>query len=127
MLIDTAGRSDPAALEAQAHLLKAAPEAEQHLVLSAATGGRELRAAIRRFKSRGVARFILTKLDEADGPASVLSVTTEMACPVSCVTNGQTGAGRLASRHLAAAGRTGRWAKETSHGPSRQPSPAHCR
>ena len=89
VLIDTAGRSDPAALEAQAHLLKAAPETEQHLVLSAATGGRELRAAIRRFKSRGVSRFILTKLDEADGPASVLSVTSELGCPVSCVTNGQ--------------------------------------
>lgn len=89
VLIDTAGRSDPAALEAQTHLLKAAPETEQHLVLSAATGGRELRAAIRRFKSRGVSRFILTKLDETDGPASVLSVTTEMACPISCVTNGQ--------------------------------------
>ena len=89
VLIDTAGRSDPAALEAQAHLLKVAPEAEQHLVLSAATGGRELRAAIRRFKSRGVSRFILTKLDEADGPASVLSATSELNCPVSCVTNGQ--------------------------------------
>jgi hypothetical protein len=57
---------------AQAHLLKAAPEAEQHLVLSAATGGRELRAVVRRFKSRGVARIIFTKLDEADGPAGVL-------------------------------------------------------
>ena len=89
VLIDTAGRSDPAALEAQAQLLKAAPETEQHLVLSAATGGRELRAAIRRFKSRGVSRFILTKLDEADGPASVLSVATDLGCPVSCVTNGQ--------------------------------------
>jgi len=89
ILIDTAGRSDPAALEAQSHLLKATPEAEQHLVLSAATGGRELRAVVHRFKSRGVSRLILTKLDEADGPASVLSVATELTCPVSCVTNGQ--------------------------------------
>ena len=89
VLIDTAGRSDPAALEAQAQLLKAAPEAEQHLVLSAATGGRELRAVVRRFKSRGVARIIFTKLDEADGPAGVLSVASELTCPVSCVTDGQ--------------------------------------
>lgn len=89
VLIDTAGRSDPAALQAQAHLLKAAPEAEQHLVLSAATGGRELRAVVRRFKSRGVARIIFTKLDEADGPAGVLSVASELTCPVSCVTDGQ--------------------------------------
>jgi flagellar biosynthesis protein FlhF len=89
VLIDTAGRSDPAALDAQAQLLKAAPEAEQHMVLSAATGGRELRAVIRRFKSRGVSRLILTKLDEADGPASLLSVAAELTCPVSCVTNGQ--------------------------------------
>jgi flagellar biosynthesis protein FlhF len=89
VLIDTAGRSDPAALGAQAQLLKAAPEAEQHLVLSAATGGRELRAAVRRFKARGVVRVIFTKLDEADGPAGVLSVASELTCPVSCVTDGQ--------------------------------------
>ena len=89
ILIDTAGRSDPAALEAQANLLKATPEVEQHLVLSVATGGRELRAVVHRFKSRGVSRFILTKLDEADGPAGILSVATELTCPVSCVTNGQ--------------------------------------
>jgi len=89
VLIDTAGRSDPAALEAQGQLLRAVPETEQHLVLSAATGGRELRAVARRFKGRGVSRLILTKLDETDGPASVLSVGTELSCPVSCVTDGQ--------------------------------------
>jgi len=89
VLIDTAGRSDPAALDGQAQLLKAVPEAEQHLVLSAATGGRELRATIRRFKARGVCRLIFTKLDETDGPASLLSVGTELTCPVSCVANGQ--------------------------------------
>ncbi len=89
VLIDTAGRSDPAALKAQNQLLRAAPGAEQHLVLSAATGGRELRAAARRFHSRGVSRLIFTKLDEADGPASLLSVGAEVTSPVSCVTNGQ--------------------------------------
>ena len=89
VLIDTAGRSDPAALQAQAQLLRAAPGAEQHLVLSASTGGRELRAAARRYHSRGVTRLIFTKLDEADGPASLLSVGVEIACPVSCVANGQ--------------------------------------
>ncbi|HEX7598261.1 MAG TPA: AAA family ATPase [Polyangia bacterium] len=89
ILVDTAGRSDPATLEAQNKLLQSIPEVEQHLVLSAATGGRELRAAARRFKSRGVARLIFTKLDEADGLASLLSVGSELACPVSCVTDGQ--------------------------------------
>jgi flagellar biosynthesis protein FlhF len=89
VLIDTAGRSDPAALQAQAQLLRAAPGAEQHLVLSASTGGRELRASARRFRNRGVSRVIFTKLDEADGPASLLSVGVEVTCPVSCVANGQ--------------------------------------
>jgi flagellar biosynthesis protein FlhF len=89
VLIDTAGRSDPAALQAQAQLLRAAPGAEQHLVLSASTGGRELRASARRFHNRGVTRVIFTKLDEADGPASLLSVGAEINCPVSCVANGQ--------------------------------------
>jgi flagellar biosynthesis protein FlhF len=89
VLIDTAGRSDPAAQQAQAQLLRAAPGAEQHLVLAASTGGRELRAAARRFHTRGVSRVIFTKLDEADGPASLLSVGVEVSCPVSCVANGQ--------------------------------------
>ncbi len=90
ILIDTAGRSDPAALEAQSQLLRAVPEAEQHLVLAASTGGRELRAAVRRFKSREVRRLIFTKIDEADGPASVLSVSGDQpTCPVSCITDGQ--------------------------------------
>jgi flagellar biosynthesis protein FlhF len=89
VLIDTAGRSDAAALDAQTRLLRAVPEAEQHLVLSAATGGRELRAVARRYKARGISRLILTKLDEADGPASVLSAGTEVSCPVSCVADGQ--------------------------------------
>jgi len=89
VLIDTAGRSDPAALQAQTQLLRAAPGAEQHLVLSASTGGRELRAAARRFHHRGVTRVIFTKLDEADGPASLLSVAAEINCPVSCIADGQ--------------------------------------
>ncbi len=90
ILIDTAGRSDPAALDAQSQLLRAVPEAEQHLVLSAATGGRELRAAVRRFKSREIRRLVFTKVDEADGPASLLSVAgVEPVCPVSCITDGQ--------------------------------------
>jgi flagellar biosynthesis protein FlhF len=89
VLVDTAGRSDPETLDTQTRLLHTVPELEQHLVLSAATGGRELRAAARRFKSRGIARLIFTKLDEADGLASLLSVGNELACPVSCVTDGQ--------------------------------------
>src|SRR2546428_14097599 len=53
VLVDTAGRSDAAAIAAQGALLRAAPGIELHLVLSAASGAPELRAAPRRFQGPG--------------------------------------------------------------------------
>jgi flagellar biosynthesis protein FlhF len=58
-------------------------------VLSAASGARELRAAARRYERCGVHRVIFSKLDEADGPASVSPGTSVIARPISCVTDGQ--------------------------------------
>jgi flagellar biosynthesis protein FlhF len=89
VLVDTAGRPDPASIAAQSQLLHTVPDIELHLVLSAAAGGREIRAAARRYEKVGVHRMIFSKLDEADGPGSVLSATTVISCPVSCITDGQ--------------------------------------
>jgi flagellar biosynthesis protein FlhF len=89
VLVDTAGRPDANAIAAQMELLRTVPGIELHLVLSAASGARELRAAARRYERCGVHRMIFSKLDEADGPASVLSGTSVIARPISCVTDGQ--------------------------------------
>jgi len=89
VLIDTAGRSDAAALAAQAQLLHKVEGVECHLVLSAASGAREIRAAAKRFHAYKAQRLIFSKLDESDGPGSILSATTETNLAISCVTDGQ--------------------------------------
>jgi flagellar biosynthesis protein FlhF len=91
VLIDTAGRSprDEVKIRELADFLAAARPDEVHLVLSATTGERSLRAAAERFASARADRLILTKLDEADGLGGVLAVLERSHLPVSYITTGQ--------------------------------------
>ena len=89
VLIDTAGRSDSESLAAQTSLLRSVPHVELQLVLSAATGGRELGAIARRYRAIAPERLIFTKLDEVDGPAAIYSAAAALPRPVSCITDGQ--------------------------------------
>jgi flagellar biosynthesis protein FlhF len=43
----------------------------------------------RRYGDLAPERLIFSKLDEADGPGSVLSATAALARPISCITDGQ--------------------------------------
>jgi flagellar biosynthesis protein FlhF len=89
VLIDTAGRSDNESLAAQTTLLRSVPNVQLHLVLSAATGGRELAASARRFRAIAPERVIFSKIDEADGPGAVYSAVATLPRPISCITDGQ--------------------------------------
>lgn len=91
VLIDTAGRSprDEVKIRELADFLAAAQPDEVHLVLSAAAGERNLRAAVERFAHVRADRLILTKLDEADGLGGVLAVLGQANRPVSYLTTGQ--------------------------------------
>ena len=89
ILIDTAGCSDNESLAAQAALLRSVPNIQLQLVLSAATGGRELGATARRYRGIGPERLIFTKLDEVDGSASIYSAVAALPRPVTCITDGQ--------------------------------------
>jgi flagellar biosynthesis protein FlhF len=89
VLIDTAGRSDSESLAAQTSLLRSVPHVELQLVLSAATGGRELGAIARRYRAIAPERLIFTKLDEVDGPAGIYSAVAALPRPVSCISDGQ--------------------------------------
>jgi flagellar biosynthesis protein FlhF len=89
VLIDTAGRSDNQSLAEQTSLLRSVPQVELQLVLSAASGGRELGAIARRYRAIAPERMILTKLDEVDGPAGIYSALSALARPVSCISDGQ--------------------------------------
>jgi flagellar biosynthesis protein FlhF len=89
VLVDTAGRSDQETIAAQGALLESAPAIEIALTLSAASGARELRAAVQRFRCVAPQRLIFTKLDEADGPGNILAAVLAARRPVVCVANGQ--------------------------------------
>ncbi len=89
VLIDTAGRSDPGARKAQVELLRTLPGVELHLVLSAATGPREIAAMARKYEPMTPDYLIFSKIDEADGPGAVLSAASIIPRPVCCITDGQ--------------------------------------
>jgi flagellar biosynthesis protein FlhF len=89
VIIDTAGRSDDASIEAQIDLIRTAPNVQLHLVMSLATGSREMAAVARRYKPFSPERCIFTKLDESEAPAGALAATALVARPVSCLCDGQ--------------------------------------
>ncbi len=91
VLIDTAGRSphDDRQLEELKQLVAAATPDDICLVLSLASGARSLRATADRFAAVRPTSLILTKLDEAAGCGGLLSVSRDIAIPISYFTLGQ--------------------------------------
>jgi flagellar biosynthesis protein FlhF len=62
---------------------------EVHLVLSLVASPKSLQAAAEKFAPAGTTAMILTKLDEAVGMGSLLSVARRVPLPVSYLTTGQ--------------------------------------
>jgi len=91
VLIDTAGRSprdEVKIRELRAFLQEAEPD-EIHLVLSAASSGRGMAAAIERFAPAGVTAALVTKLDEASCLGHLLAPWHAGRLPISYLTDGQ--------------------------------------
>jgi flagellar biosynthesis protein FlhF len=89
VLVDTAGRSSPEDVARQAGLVRSVPRIQLHLAISAATGALELAAVADRYRLLAPDRVAITKIDEAAGPAGVLSAAVRVCRPISCVTDGQ--------------------------------------
>ena len=91
VLIDTAGRSphDDRQLEELKQLIAAASPDDICLVLSLASGAKALRSTADRFAAVRPTSLILTKLDEAAGCGGLLSVSRDIAIPISYFTLGQ--------------------------------------
>ncbi len=91
ILVDTAGRSqkDDLKLQELKTFLDAAKADEVHLVLSSTANHSHMLSAAERFKSIGVDRLILTKLDEAISFGVVLSVLRKVDASISYITTGQ--------------------------------------
>jgi flagellar biosynthesis protein FlhF len=91
VLMDTAGRSprdEVRIRELKALLAEAKPD-EVHLVLSAVGSATSMAATAERFATVGTSALVVTKLDEAIGLGSLLSVVRNCHLPISYLTNGQ--------------------------------------
>jgi flagellar biosynthesis protein FlhF len=91
VLIDTAGRSprDELKIQELKSLLAEARVDEVHLVLSLVASARSLEATAEKFAVANTTSMILTKLDEAAGMGTLLSVARKIPLPISYLTTGQ--------------------------------------
>jgi flagellar biosynthesis protein FlhF len=91
VLIDTAGRSPRDELQIQElkRLLAEAGTDDVRLVLSLTSSLRTLEATVEKFRAVNTTGLILTKLDEAAGMGTLLSLARKVPLPVSYLTTGQ--------------------------------------
>ena len=91
ILIDTAGRSprDDLKIQELKSLIGEADVDEVHLVMSLTASVRSIRMTCEQFEAVNPTALILTKLDEAAGMGSLLSVSREVQLPFSYLTTGQ--------------------------------------
>ncbi|MFQ5732628.1 MAG: flagellar biosynthesis protein FlhF [Planctomycetaceae bacterium] len=91
ILIDTAGRSPRDELQIQElkSLLSEAHVDEVHLVMNMTASAKTLEATAEKFANAGTTSLIMTKLDEAAGMGTLLSVARKVSLPVSYLTTGQ--------------------------------------
>ena len=91
VLIDTAGRSprDDLKIQELQSLLSEADVDEVHVVMSLTSSVRSISMTCDQFAAVSPTALILTKLDEAPGMGSLLSVARQVALPVSYLTTGQ--------------------------------------
>jgi len=91
VLIDTAGRSPRDELQIQElkSLLSEANVDEVHLVLNMTASLKTLEATVEKFSAVNTTSLIMTKLDEAVGMGTLLSVSQKMSLPISYLTTGQ--------------------------------------
>ena len=91
ILIDTAGRSprDELKIQELKSLLNEANVDEVHLVMSLTASVRSIKMTCDQFSSVNPTSLILTKLDEAAGVGSLLSIGRDVKLPFSYLTTGQ--------------------------------------
>ncbi|MBI1311885.1 flagellar biosynthesis protein FlhF [bacterium] len=91
VLIDTAGRSprDELKIQELKQMLGEASIDEVHLVMSLTASVRSIKMTCEQFRPVNPTALILTKLDEAAGMGSLVSVSREVSLPFSYLTTGQ--------------------------------------
>jgi flagellar biosynthesis protein FlhF len=89
ILVDSAGRSMSEAVARQAEMLRSVEGISLCLTVSACTGPREMAAAAERYRALAPEQLLITKVDEASGPGSLLSASVRIGRPIVAVSDGQ--------------------------------------
>jgi flagellar biosynthesis protein FlhF len=91
LLVDTPGRSpfSDEGLQGLEEIVGAIPDAEVVLVLAATTDREEARALGLAFRSLGVGRVVITKLDELGRPGRLVELAGVLGAPIARVTHGR--------------------------------------
>jgi flagellar biosynthesis protein FlhF len=90
LLLDTAGRSDSdGAFRDMLHVLSGRRDVRTHLVIAASTPYATARRTFDRFEEARPSRLVITKLDEAESLAPLVSLLRERQMPVSYLGTGQ--------------------------------------
>ncbi len=90
LLVDTAGRSPHDTVSREMfRVLANRANVRTHLVLAAGTPASTLRRVLDRFDDAQPSRFVITKLDEAESLAPIVSVLRERQIPISYLGTGQ--------------------------------------
>ncbi len=69
--------------------MQSVPGVNLHLTLAANSGPADLALVADRYRVVAPSRAIVTRVDEAGGPASVLSAFVRLPLPTTCLTTGQ--------------------------------------
>ena len=70
-------------------MLRSIEGVQLFLTMSACTGPREMAAAAERYRALAPERLLVTKVDEAVGPGSLLSASVRIGRPIVAVSDGQ--------------------------------------
>jgi flagellar biosynthesis protein FlhF len=91
LIVDTEGRGqrDLEGLRPLFGFLRARPEVERHLVLSATTKAMDLEETVERFRAAAPDRLLFTKVDETGSYGPILSESVRSGLPVSYLGTGQ--------------------------------------
>jgi flagellar biosynthesis protein FlhF len=91
IFVDTAGRSprDTTAIRELLRALSTLSGIEFHLTMAASTSASAMDTIFARYRAAGVARLLLTKIDEADALGELVRAPARLATPVAYITTGQ--------------------------------------
>ncbi len=91
IFVDTAGRSprDTSAIRSLRRALSTLSGIEVHLTMAAATSASAMDSIFARYRDAGIARLLISKVDEADDLSELVRAPARLSTPISFIATGQ--------------------------------------